>query len=57
MCQYWMGHKPSQNPGLKRGGATYALVKVLDPHVSDNPMLSVPSLPKESETHPFANES
>ena len=57
MCQYWMGHKVSQNPGLKRRGATYALVKVLDPHVSDNPMLSVPSLPKESETHPFANES
>jgi len=37
--------------------AAYAIIKVLDSHVSDDPMLSVSSLPKEGEAHLISNES
>ena len=35
---------------------TYAFIEILDPHVSDNPMFSMPGLPEEGKAHLLADE-
>jgi len=35
----------------------YTFIKVLDPHISDNPMFSMSSLPEKSEAHLLPDET
>ena len=49
-------HKSRQNRPPLVHSVTYVSVKVLDSHVSDNPMLPVSGLAEEAEAHLLPNE-